>query len=215
MLKLYCGLNRAARALGLPLAAAFVACAMAAEEKRDENGGTLEEAMVLHEHAMVYVMNREMDRAEAMHRRALSIRETLLGPNHVDVAISLNFIGYLLCTRRRFEEAEVLYRRSLQIREEQLGPDHSRIVTALRNLAQLLPLLDKAAEADEITARSRAMVARLDAAEAAAAPSPAALPEAAPPPAAAAAAASGPRPAPSPAPHEATPPLPALPRLVD
>lgn len=57
----------------------------------------------------------------------LDIREKELGPDHVDVAASLNNIAVLLKTSGQFEEAEEMYTRSIAIKEKALGPNHPQV----------------------------------------------------------------------------------------
>src|SRR5690349_18622616 len=64
-------------------------------------------------------------------QRALAVRENELGPDHPDVAISLNNLAELYRAQGRYVDAEPLYRRSLGIREKSLGPDHPDVATAL------------------------------------------------------------------------------------
>ena len=59
--------------------------------------------------------------AEPLYRRSLEIREKQLGPDHPDVATSLNNLADLYRAMGRYAEAEPLYRRSLEVREKQLG----------------------------------------------------------------------------------------------
>ena len=61
----------------------------------------------------------------------LDIREKELGPDHVDVAASLNNIAVLLKTSGQFEEAEEMYNRSIAIKENALGPNHPQVPTLL------------------------------------------------------------------------------------
>ena len=75
--------------------------------------------------------------AEPLYRRSLEIREKQLGPDHPDVATSLNNLAVLYQAMGRYAEAEPLYRRSLEIREKQLGRDHPDVATSLNNLAVL------------------------------------------------------------------------------
>ena len=65
--------------------------------------------------------------------QVLDIREKELGPDHVDVAASLNNIAVLLKTSGQFEEAEEMYNRSIAIKENALGPNHPQVL--------LLPVL--------------------------------------------------------------------------
>ncbi|KAJ1444239.1 Tetratricopeptide repeat-domain-containing protein, partial [Pelagophyceae sp. CCMP2097] len=66
------------------------------------------------------------------------IREKQLGPNHPDVATSLNNLASLLKKQGKLDAAEPLFRRSLEISEKQLGPNHPYFATSLNNLALLL-----------------------------------------------------------------------------
>ena len=59
--------------------------------------------------------------------QVLDIREKELGPDHVDVAASLNNIAVLLKTSGQFEEAEEMYNRSIAIKENALGPTHPQV----------------------------------------------------------------------------------------
>jgi tetratricopeptide (TPR) repeat protein len=73
------------------------------------------------------LMRSEQERyaeAEALHLRAIAIREKSLGPDRPDVAQSLNNLGKLYCLQQRYAEAEPLFERALSIRERSLGSDH-------------------------------------------------------------------------------------------
>ena len=56
-------------------------------------------------------------------KRALAIREKVLGPEHVNVAQSFNNLAGLYNDQGRYADAEPLYKRSLAIREKALGPE--------------------------------------------------------------------------------------------
>ena len=73
--------------------------------------------------------------AISLAQRILAIREKSLGPNHPDVAISLNNLASLYQDQGRYADAEPLYKRSLAIREKSLGPNHPDVATSLNNLA--------------------------------------------------------------------------------
>ena len=76
--------------------------------------------------------------AEQLFRRLLAIREKGLGPNHINVAVSLDNLAVLLGDDNRYSEAEPLARRSLNIRESVLGELSSLIANSLNNLAVIL-----------------------------------------------------------------------------
>lgn len=69
--------------------------------------------------------------------QVLDIREKELGPDHVDVAASLNNIAVLLKTSGQFEEAEEMYNRSIAIKENALGPNHPQVLLLLAYLQRL------------------------------------------------------------------------------
>jgi Flp pilus assembly protein TadD len=55
--------------------------------------------------------------AEPLHRRALALRERVLGPDHPDVAQSISNLAVVLAALGRPAEAEPLHRRALALRE--------------------------------------------------------------------------------------------------
>ena len=76
--------------------------------------------------------------AEPLMRRALAIGEKSFGPDHPNVAISLNNLARLLQATNRLTEAEPLFRRALAIDETSFGPDHPEVARDLNNFARLL-----------------------------------------------------------------------------
>ncbi len=58
-----------------------------------------------------------------------------MGPEHPDVARSLNNLAMVYTDQGKYEEAEPLYQRSLAIEEKALGPEHPQVATSLNNLA--------------------------------------------------------------------------------
>ena len=59
--------------------------------------------------------------------QVLEMRERTLGPDHLEVAASLNNIAVLLKMMGRYDEAEQLYKRSISIKEKALGPAHPQV----------------------------------------------------------------------------------------
>ena len=62
-------------------------------------------------------------------KKALEVAEKSLGPDHPDVATSLNNLAELYRTQGQYAQAEPLYKRSLAISEKSLGPDHPDVAT--------------------------------------------------------------------------------------
>ncbi|CAN0413880.1 unnamed protein product, partial [Laminaria digitata] len=69
--------------------------------------------------------------------RSLAIREKALGPDHPDVANSLNTLAELLRKQGKYAEAEPLYARCQAIREKALGPEHPSLAATFNNRALL------------------------------------------------------------------------------
>jgi Tetratricopeptide repeat len=68
---------------------------------------------------------------EDIHQRALAIREKALGPEHPDVASSLNNLVQLYYTQGQYGKTEPLCQRVLAIWGKALGAEHPDVVTSL------------------------------------------------------------------------------------
>src|SRR6266540_4067045 len=77
------------------------------------------------------------DEALRLGERALEIREKRLGPDHLEVARSLNNLAHIYYIRGDYAKAEPLYQRALVIREKALGPDHLEVADSLNSLSTL------------------------------------------------------------------------------
>lgn len=74
------------------------------------------EATQLDQRAESLVRQAMYEQAEALFRQALSLREHVLGPDHEDVAESLQRLAGLYQTQHMYAKAEPLYFRALEIR---------------------------------------------------------------------------------------------------
>ncbi len=92
---------------------------------------------ILNREAMELYRAGKYDRAVVVAQKALEVAEQNVGPDHPDVAQSLNNLALLYQTQGEYAKAEPLYKRSLGIWEKALGPDHPRVATILENLADL------------------------------------------------------------------------------
>jgi CHAT domain-containing protein len=99
-----------------------------------------------------------LDEAEAMHRRALAIREAK-EPGSVDVSGSLKNLARVLDQRGQWAEADSARLRALAIREQRLGPQHPDVAMLLGERAQALAAQGRAREA-EPSARRAVAIAR-------------------------------------------------------
>ncbi|CAM9285208.1 unnamed protein product, partial [Ectocarpus sp. 13 AM-2016] len=76
--------------------------------------------------------------AEPLFKQTLAIYEKVLGPEHPDVALSLNNLAVFLEGQGKYSEAEPLFEQSLTMREKMLGPEHPHVAYSLSNQARLL-----------------------------------------------------------------------------
>ncbi len=89
--------------------------------------------------------------------RALAIKAKALGPEHPELAKSLNSIGAIFYFRGRYKETEQLWKRSLAIREKALALEHPYVAASLNNLAALYSGQSKYAEAEPLLKRALAI----------------------------------------------------------
>lgn len=93
--------------------------------------------------------------AEPHCKRTLEIREQALGPEHPNVATSLNSLAELYREQGKYMEAELLHKRSLEIREKVLGPEHPDVAIICQNMAALYRQTGKEDEAKRLEARAK------------------------------------------------------------
>lgn len=87
------------------------------------------------------------DEAEEDGRRALVIRERLLGPGHLLVAQTLSDLAVVLTRRSQVPEALATYERILAIRTAQLVPTHPLVAQTLFNIGAMEMRQDRYTEA--------------------------------------------------------------------
>lgn len=97
------------------------------------------------------------DEAMLVAERLLAISENSLGPNHVDVAKALTYVGGLRVMQQRYGDAQSLFKRALTIREAALGHDHPDVAESLRNLGALYVSQARYDEAEPLLARALAI----------------------------------------------------------
>ncbi len=97
------------------------------------------EAGQLLTHVGAYLQRVRADyvQAEYLFKRAFLIYRRLLGPEHLDLASSMNKLAVLYRPQKKYRQAERLHQRALRIRERALGPQHPDVGTSLNNLAVL------------------------------------------------------------------------------
>jgi tetratricopeptide (TPR) repeat protein len=86
---------------------------------------------------------------------ALTVAEKAFGPDHPNVATSLNTLAFLYNAQGKYAKAESLYERSLKIREKALGTEHPEVATTCENMAGLYRQIGKRNEAEIFETRAR------------------------------------------------------------
>jgi tetratricopeptide (TPR) repeat protein len=92
--------------------------------------------------------------AERLLRGGLAMAEVSYGPEHPEVATSLDKLAGLLRDTNRHAAAEPLYRRALAICEAVCGRDHPDVAKILNDLAILLHYANRLAEAEPLFRRA-------------------------------------------------------------
>jgi tetratricopeptide (TPR) repeat protein len=136
----------------IALSLSFLLLALDAAHARDRD----EASELIKRADALYEARRYVD-AELLYKRSLAIREKVFGPNHPDVAISLNQLGVLYDTQSRYDDAEQLFKRSLAIREKTLGPNHPDVAESLNALALLYTDQGRHDDAEQLFKRSLAI----------------------------------------------------------
>ena len=77
----------------------------------------------------------DLDKNEALYKRALEVAEKTLGKNHLFISGIYNNWGIIHKMRGDYLKAEEFYLRALEIREKLLEPNHRLISQSLNNLA--------------------------------------------------------------------------------
>ncbi|MEL7036262.1 MAG: tetratricopeptide repeat-containing protein, partial [Cyanobacteria bacterium J06592_8] len=97
----------------------------------------LEEANRLEQQVIQLYQQGKYNEAITIAERVLEMIKKLLGPEHPDVATSLNNLALLYSSQGRYEEAEPLYQQALEMYKKLLGPEHPNVALSLNNLAEL------------------------------------------------------------------------------
>ncbi len=96
----------------------------------------------------------EFHETECMLEQVLRIQQKLLGPEHLDLAQTLNNLGVLRHTQGRYAEAEAFYLWALEVCEGHRNPRAPEVVNLWQNYAIFLQETGRHREADAIKTRA-------------------------------------------------------------
>jgi eukaryotic-like serine/threonine-protein kinase len=117
-------------------------------------GQPLVQARMLEAIARVHMMMADYSTARSELERSLALRIANLGPNHLEVASPLFYLGELTRRTGQYLEADSLTRRALAIRSAALGPRHPANAEILLQLSSILVYRSDARGAEEMSRRA-------------------------------------------------------------
>ena len=117
-------------------------------------------AWVVNNQGLLAEVEGRYEDAVGAQRRAVELKERILGPDHPDVATSLNNLANGLSRLNRVPEALQVAERALRIDEKSLGADHPEVAKALITVAEQLVLARQFAEAEQMGRRATQILER-------------------------------------------------------
>lgn len=123
-----------------------------------EKDQMLQEARMQRTEFLRLYRSGKYDEALQPAERALELREKVLGPQHPDVAASLNNLGSIYSVKGAHNKAEPLYQRALAIVEQSLGPEHPDLAPILNNLANTYGAIGIFDKAEQLYKRTLSIV---------------------------------------------------------
>ncbi len=109
----------------------------------------------------LYLEIGNYDRAEEMHRAALSLRQKLFGQESPEVAKSLNDLGLTLMANNKLSEAEEMHREALAIRQRLYGSENEDTAASLNDLGSVYRQESKLAQAEPMAREALAIREKL------------------------------------------------------
>lgn len=126
------------------------------QEPTLQTGGPAEQlskADQLHAEVVKLFAEQDYDKGLILAKQALEIREKVLGPHHLTVALSLRNIAELLIAKRKPREAADFYRRSLIIYEKASSGNDPQLIESLGRYICLLTTIGKSDEIRDVQKR--------------------------------------------------------------
>lgn len=121
------------------------------DEKSEKNSNKIMEmeAETLGNFGSLYENMGNLKKAEEFHLKSLTIRQSLYGENHTDLATSMNNLGLLYKKMQNLPKAEEFYLKSLKNNENLFGEKHCEVATSLNNLGLLYFNMNNLEKAEE------------------------------------------------------------------
>ncbi|PWW74210.1 TPR-like protein [Tuber magnatum] len=129
-------------------------CIRLGEENKEHFSNNHYRRLIVNNLATLLEYQGKYNESETMHRRALELRESVLGPDHPETLTSVNNLAnaleyqgkydesekmsrYALKLSKKgsYDESEILNRRAMEGREKILEPGHPHLLTSFNNLA--------------------------------------------------------------------------------
>jgi eukaryotic-like serine/threonine-protein kinase len=142
-------LARPAEALALR---PFAEAALARAGAGDADSGAWENSL-----GLLLIQLGRYDEARVELERAVALRERAFGPDHIEVARSVNNLGIVAESQGRLDDARAYDERALHIFETTLGPSHPYVSSALVNLALVCMRTGRLDEASLLLTRALAV----------------------------------------------------------
>jgi CHAT domain-containing protein/tetratricopeptide (TPR) repeat protein len=143
--------RRAARSVFLMvLLISSLAVAVAAAQEN-----SIQEAGHLQQEAQQLLESLQYQEGILVAKRALAMRQELLGAEHPDVAASLQILGTLYLKAGNFALAESAQQQALALREKLLGPEHRDTATSMVSLADVYYFTDVYPRAEKLYQRAK------------------------------------------------------------
>jgi tetratricopeptide (TPR) repeat protein len=99
---------------------------------------SIEVAITLNNLAAAFQRKGELLEAERRFRRALAIKEKILGPEHPAIAPTLNNLAVVRRQQGEYSEAEAIYRRCFALLKGSVDRNHPYLLATVRNYEALL-----------------------------------------------------------------------------
>jgi tetratricopeptide (TPR) repeat protein len=102
-----------------------------------------------------YIEGKKYTMAESILKCVLKYQENSLGPDNLEVAETLAWMGVVYAAKKEFAQSEQSYKRALKIREKALGPNHPDVATTLTILKGLSLAQGKPVQTETVVQTNR------------------------------------------------------------